>query len=139
MAEQRQLEEIAVANFDLLGPNDDLYEVNLEDELTEEHREAVQNMFNEITEKELGEKADSMDDFEPDVSTSRHVNCSSADLDNYSDANSKDTTKKQTKWAVSIFLGKYTLFSQINPPFLEKKCCSRRQISIQCRPHNVTS
>lgn len=148
MAEERRILEFAEANFDLLTDNDELNEVNLNDELAEEHMEAVQQIFTEYDMQQSTENQDSVDDFESESKVLRHANCNSEDLDNYSDANIKDTTKQQTKWAVSIFTGKNIFLSQKYGYFFNLKCSSRRyhydrQVAsvtpsiCQCTPHFV--
>lgn len=112
MADQHRIEEIAEANFDLLSSSDELNQVYLEDEITEEELQTVQQVISEAEGENVPQNEDSADDFEEGSTHSRHATANSEKLDFYADANHRDSTKKQTKWAVNLFTGKYILFSE---------------------------
>lgn len=113
MADEHRIEEIVVANFNLLADSDDLNEYFLEEEVTQEEIQAVQAIVTEAEAVNNSENQDSGDDFEEESSDGRHATANAAKLDFYADANHTDSTKKQTKWAVNLFTGKYKLFSEI--------------------------
>lgn len=126
MADERFVLEIAEANFNLLADSDDLNECNLEEEITEEDIEHVQNIIAQAESQNQAENDDSMDDFADAQTSSRHASANEAKLNFYADANHRDTTKQQTKWAVNLFTGNYDIFSEIYVLFLNIKFCSRR-------------
>lgn len=127
MAEQRRIEEIAVANFDLLGDSDDFNELILDGEVTQQELEAVEGIVAQAQVEKNSETQDSLDDFEEAATIQRHASANEEKLDFYAAENHKDTTKRQTKWAVNLFTGKSILFSQISCKFYQIKSCSRRQ------------
>lgn len=127
MADASHIAEIADANFDLLSPSDDLSECLLEEEVTQEELEAVQDVVMQTEAQNAAENDNSLDDFQDPTAHGRHAMANAAKLDFYADANHRDTTKKQTKWAVTLFTGNYTLFSQKFVSKTKIKYCSRRQ------------
>lgn len=126
MAEQRKLLEIAEAKNDLLADSDDLNTSHLEEEFNEENIQEVEGIIAEAQLQNPAENEDSLDDFTDTITTSRHANANEEKLNFYADANHKDTTKQQTKWAVNLFTGNYELFTEIYLIFQEIKSCSRR-------------
>lgn len=130
MADTSELDAIVAANFDLLADSDDLNDIYLEDDVTEEDIEAVENIVTEAEAANNDEMEDSRDAFEEEDTNGRHAKANAEKLDFYADQNSKDTTKRQTKWAVKLFTGNCTLFIEIFFLKPKTKSCSRRQKGI---------
>lgn len=112
MADERRIEEIAVANFNLLADSDDFNECFLEDEVSPEELEAVENIVTEAQAQQNSEIEDSLSDFQDEATFQRHATSNAAKLDFYAAENHKDTTKRQTKWAVNLFTGNYIFFTE---------------------------
>lgn len=113
MAEQRQLEEFVNANFDLLSPSDDLNEIYLEEEVTQEELEAVQAVIVQAEGENNSVNDNSLDDFENTSTHQHHASANAEKLDFYAEQIHRDSMKKQTKWAVNLFTSKCSLSSQI--------------------------
>lgn len=105
------VQEFAMANFDLLADDDDLNENDLLEYASPEEVEHVQKIIDDANAEESNENGQDTQDFEMADSTNRHACKSDAQIDEYAEAAHKESTKHQTKWAVNVFKGKYSTIS----------------------------
>lgn len=105
MAANLNLDNFVEANFDLLADNDSLAEVNLDENITEQQRQYVNDVIDEMQAKENEENCDSSDDFTPEDTTIRHVSADEEKLNFLAGKRHTDKTKEQTRWAVNVMKG----------------------------------
>lgn len=111
MANQGEEENSEIVTFDLFDGNLLLQDDIVLQELTEEQREAIQNHMDTAHASDPQEKDTDFQAFEEQAATSRHVMCTATDVDKIAGQNNTDSTKWQTKWAVTVFKGNFTQLS----------------------------
>ena len=96
-------DENAVVTFNIFGP--DLGDIGTDyiDNLTEDEKKEMENIVTLLD----SVPENSLDDFEPDTSATRHKVVTDAELDRLAGKNSAQSTLYQTKWAVVVMKAKY--------------------------------
>lgn len=105
MATGGKLDDFVDANFDLLADQDDFSEITLDENITTEEKEEVNDIIQAVPPVEHDENRDSTEDFEEEGAIARHANCSEKEIDSYAEEKYRKKTKEQTKWAVNVMKG----------------------------------
>lgn len=107
-----ELNDFVKANFSLLSDTDELFQGQLDSNITEEEAVQVQAILLEANAEKPAENDTEAHDFDGQLRPV-HVSCSSQKLYEYAEDQHAANTKFQTKWAVNVFRGTKILFSQI--------------------------
>lgn len=109
-ADALDMNDFVNANFNLLAETDELNDVQLDEEISPEEMEQVQNAIQDEISKEMDERSSNNEEFEGQLRPARHVMVSSARVDEYAHDSHAPATHTQSKWAVNIFRGKLNTF-----------------------------
>lgn len=113
MANAENFTEFVQVNFSLLSDSDEIYDMQLDSNVTQEEVQQVESILEQANTENPKENDDESEVFDGELKRSRHVTCSADKVDKYAEDEHALQTKFQTKWAVNVLRGNETLFRQI--------------------------
>lgn len=106
MEDAENFTDFVAANFDLLADSDDMNQVELDENISPEAIQQVQNIIDEANEQNQSEKDTDDEAFDGPLKPSRHVLASAEKVDQYAHDSHARATHTQSKWAVNVLRGK---------------------------------
>lgn len=113
MAENAEVsDDFIQANFSLLTDTDELFAGQLDENLSTEDVQQVENIILAACDTPNSENSKQDADFIGPLLPARHANLSEDKVDEFALKSNAGNTHYQTKWAVNVFRGKFhTLYS----------------------------